>query len=266
MRSFLFFVLFFSSVFAYAFPQQQLIPGGLIVLDLGAQASPPKVTWQGKPVMLRQNSQKKWQALIGIPLKHPIGKTTVMVNGQARHFSIQPFAYPQQHLTVPAKHVNPSKEQLARIQKELAQMKPVYESFSSPRPFTGMNWPISGQQSSGFGLKRFFNGEARDPHSGLDIAAPTGTPILAPAAGKVVLVGDFYFNGQSIFIDHGQGLITMLCHLSRIDVKKGDDIKTGDAVGLVGATGRLTGPHLHWTVSLNNARINPKLLLKNSGN
>jgi murein DD-endopeptidase MepM/ murein hydrolase activator NlpD len=216
--------------------------------------------------MLRQNSQKQWQALIGIPLKQPEGKFTVLVNNQAQHFVIQHFSYPKQYLTVQAKHVNPSKEQLARIQKELAQMKPVYESFSSPRPFTGMSWPILGQQSSGFGLKRFFNGEARDPHSGLDIAAPTGTPIMAPAAGKIVLVGDFYFNGKSIFIDHGQGLITMLCHLSRIDIKKGDEIKTGDAIGLVGSTGRVTGPHLHWTVSLNNARINPKLLLKDTSN
>jgi murein DD-endopeptidase MepM/ murein hydrolase activator NlpD len=89
---------------------------------------------------------------------------------------------------------------------------------------------------------------------------------MAPAAGKIVLVGDFYFNGKSIFIDHGQGLITMLCHLSRIDIKKGDEIKTGDAIGLVGSTGRVTGPHLHWTVSLNNARINPKLLLKDTSN
>jgi hypothetical protein len=155
MRYFLFLAFLCSSISTYAFPQQQLIPGGLIVLDLGAQASPPKVTWQGKPVMLRQNSQKQWQALIGIPLKQPEGKFTVLVNNQAQHFVIQHFSYPKQYLTVQAKHVNPSKEQLARIQKELAQMKPVYESFSSPRPFTGMSWPILGQQSSGFGLKRF---------------------------------------------------------------------------------------------------------------
>lgn len=264
MKFFLFFLLLLSSILTYAFPQQHHIPGGLIVLDLGAQPSPPKVTWQGKPVMLRQDPQKKWQALIGVPLKQPEGKITVFVNGQARPISIQAYSYPEQHLKVQAKHVNPSKAQLARIQKELAQMKPIYESFSAPRPFYGMSWPISGQQSSSFGLKRFFNGEARDPHSGLDIAAPTGTAIHAPASGRVVLVGDFYFNGKSVFIDHGQGLITMLCHLSRIDVRKGDEIQTGDLIGLVGATGRVTGPHLHWTVSLNNARINPKLLLNDN--
>lgn len=140
-------------------------------------------------------------------------------------------------------------------------MDKVYTSFSTARPWQGMIWPVRGRESSAFGLRRFFNGEERNPHSGLDVAMPTGTPVVAPAPGKVVLTGDFFFNGNSVFIDHGQGLITMVCHLHNIGVTEGTEVQAGDQIGTIGATGRATGPHLHWTVSLNNARIDPRLLL-----
>lgn len=258
------FLLCLSSFAVAAFPQEAHIPGGLIVLELDSNEQKPQVTWQGKPVMLWQNAQQKWFAWLGIPLKENTKNLTLSINEQTKTFAISPHAYPEQHLKVQNKHVNLSATQLARVQKEFAQMQPIYQSFTVASDFNGMYWPIRGRQSSGFGLTRFFNGEPRAPHSGLDIAAPLGTVINAPAAGKIVLTGDFYFNGQSVFIDHGQGLISMLCHLSRIDVKEGDQIQIGDQIGLVGATGRATGPHLHWTVSLNDARINPSLLLAES--
>lgn len=245
----------------FAFPQTDLVPGGLIVIDLGHSQTKPDVRFNKKSVMLQQNQKAGWQALVGIPLNQPEGKLTVNVNGQDKQFDIKGYPYPEQHLSVQNKHVNPNTSQQNQISNDFKKMGPVYSSFSAATDFNGMYWPIRGTQSSGFGLKRYFNGQPRAPHSGLDIASPTGTPIMAPAAGKVVLAGDFYFNGNSVFIDHGQGLISMLCHMSRIDVKEGDSVNIGDQIGLVGATGRVTGPHLHWTVSLNNARINPKLLL-----
>ena len=122
--------------------------------------------------------------------------------------------------------------------------------------------PVNGGRlSSPFGLRRFFNGQERNPHSGLDFAVPSGTPIKAPAAGVVVLVGDYFFNGKTVFLDHGQGFVSMFCHMSAIDVKVGDEVPRGGGGGQGGATGAATGPHLHWNVSLNDARVDPAIFI-----
>ncbi|NLZ10828.1 MAG: M23 family metallopeptidase, partial [Alcaligenaceae bacterium] len=160
------------------------------------------------------------------------------------------------------KHVSPDPEQLKRFEREYdAQMK-AYAQFRDQMPSNiRLDRPVQGRLSSPFGLRRFFNGEERNPHSGLDFAVPTGTPVKAPADGVVTIVDDYYFNGKTIFIDHGLGLITMYCHLSAQDVKVGQVVKRGQVIGKVGATGRATGPHLHWNVSLNNQRVDPALFI-----
>jgi murein DD-endopeptidase MepM/ murein hydrolase activator NlpD len=158
--------------------------------------------------------------------------------------------------------VNPSPENAERIAKEREKVAAALAGFSPDAPATlRLVQPVPGPRSSSFGLRRVFNGESRRPHSGMDIAAPKGTPIKAPLAGRIVDIGEYYFNGGNVMIDHGQGLVTMYCHLSKVRVELGQEVKLGDVIGDVGATGRVTGPHLHWGVALSGAMVDPALFL-----
>lgn len=240
------------------------VRGGLAVIDLGHADTAPVVTLNDNRILVtRKSGEHPWEAWLGISLTQTLkdGQLFFKVNNEQQSITVEEFAYPEQRLTVKKNQVWPSEQELERIRSESKSMTDVYKSFSTHPVPPSMVWPVRGPQSSAFGLRRFFNDQERAPHSGIDIAAPTGTPVQAPAAGKVVLTGNFFFNGKAVFIDHGQGLISMLCHLNDIDVTEGDLLEQGDLIGKVGATGRATGPHLHWTISLNNARIEPRLLL-----
>ena len=171
--------------------------------------------------------------------------------------------YETQHITIKDKRkVNPEKRDMERITRETKTIKTALRHWSDQEAVP-LNFikPVDGPYSSPFGLRRFFNEQPRKPHSGLDIAAPEGAPILAPTSGTIIDTGAYFFNGNTVFIDHGQGLVTMYCHMSRIDVQPGQAVTAGEAIGLVGMTGRVTGPHLHWGVSLNDARVDPILFL-----
>ncbi|MFB4393162.1 MULTISPECIES: peptidoglycan DD-metalloendopeptidase family protein [unclassified Pseudomonas] len=238
------------------------VPGGVAVIDLGPAASAPSARFDGKPVLVVKE-QDTWLAIVGIPLTQKPGTASLSQDGRHLAFTVGSKKYPEQHITLKNKRqVNPNPADLKRIDRELAEQVAAYRQFSAGLPSNLiLDKPVNGPLSSKFGVRRFFNGEERNPHSGLDFAVPAGTPIKTPANGKVILVGDYFFNGQTVFVDHGQGFISMFCHMSRIDVKKGQVLRRGEVVGRVGATGRATGPHMHWNVSLNDARVDPAIFI-----
>ena len=209
------------------------------------------------------NEGARWLAAIGISLDAPTGRGTVALPGGAtRTFEIGAHAYREQRLTVEPKYVELSAEQLARVDRERVIIDTALDAFRDvPIRTLDIRPPVDGPRSSSFGLRRFFNDEPRSPHKGMDIAADKGTPVHAARSGVVSATGEFYFNGNTVLIDHGQGFVTMYCHLSRIDVAVGDAVATGETIGAVGATGRVTGPHLHFGTYLNGTAVDPALLL-----
>jgi murein DD-endopeptidase MepM/ murein hydrolase activator NlpD len=250
-------------------PRESRVPGGVAIIQLGdGDEAPGEVFFNEHraPVLPGPHG---WVALVGIPLDAKPGAQAAefLQTGESKRrpleFTVAPKKYAEQHLEVANKrHVNPEQEDLERIERERARIDAALGNYTAGRvPELRMRAPVPGERSSSFGLRRFFNGEPRNPHSGMDIAAPAGTPILAPSPGRVLDAGDFFFNGNTVFLDHGEGVVTMYCHLSRIDVKAGDELGTGAVLGLVGATGRVTGPHLHWGIAVNRAMVDPALFL-----
>lgn len=266
-------LLMFTSISASGvstLPSPLSVPGGVAILDVpGDSSKPPLVTFEGNRVMVVPNG-KGWRAIVGIPLAREPGTAKIEIRSGhttlTQGFTIEGKAYATQRLKVAPKHVDLSPENAARVAEEQPRIREAVGTFSGALPSTlKFESPVRGPRSSSFGLRRVFNNQPRNPHSGMDIAAPTGTPVFAPAPGKVIEVGDFFFNGNSVFIDHGQGLVTLYCHLSAIGVTPGTEVKTGDKIGEVGATGRVTGPHLHWGVALNRAFVDPALFLDLTG-
>jgi murein DD-endopeptidase MepM/ murein hydrolase activator NlpD len=213
--------------------------------------------------VLTRRSAAGWVAVVGIPLNAKAGPDTLEVDGHVVPFTIKPKRYPEQRVHLENKRqVNPNAEDEARIAKEQALMSPVWKTWPAGLvPTLTFRQPTPGALTSSFGLRRVFNGEARSPHSGLDIKAPTGQAVRAPAAGVVVLTGDFFFSGNAVFLAHGEGVVSLFAHLSKITVTQGQVLKAGDLLGEVGQSGRATGPHLHWSLSLNNARVDPRIFL-----
>lgn len=250
-------------------PRDTRVPGGLAVLDLGPGAASPGAVYFGQYRAPVVRTADGWKAIVGIPLATEPGRqsaklVTPAIDDADRElaFEVAPKAYATQKLTVEPRKADPLPEDLKRIDAENERTERALATYSETlTPSWSWAAPVPGVRSDSYGKRRVFNGLPRKPHSGMDIAAPTGTPIRSPAAGRVLETGDFFFNGDTVFVDHGQGVVTLYCHLSRIDVKPGDDVQAGDVLGLVGATGRVTGPHLHWGVSINRAMVDPALLL-----
>ena len=207
-------------------------------------------------------------SVVGIALSAQPGVHSVTVRNddgtQSLDFAVQPKAYTEQRLQVAPRTVDLAPADLARHERERAHQRTVIARFS-PLPAglrqLAMQAPCAGRRSSSFGLRRVFNGQARNPHSGMDIAAAVGTPVRAPLPGTVVDIGNYFFNGHTVWLDHGEGLLSMYCHLSATQCAVGDVLDAGQVFCKVGATGRVTGPHLHWGVQLNRTMVDPALFL-----
>ena len=249
------------------FIEQEAVPGGIALIELGpAEDALPEVTKDKRAIAVVERDGLAI-AIVGIPLGTKAGKHSLDVkdgSGKVRtvSYNVNAKQYEEQRLIIKNKRkVNPAPLDMERINKENIRLKVVKSSRAEKMIARKFVWPLKGIISSPFGLRRFYNDQPRRPHGGIDIAAETGTPIKAPADGVVIDTGDYFFNGNSVFIEHGLGLQTFYAHMSRIDVQIGDRVNAGDIIGAVGATGRVTGPHLHWSVGLNGTWVNPLLLL-----
>ena len=250
-------------------PEASSVPGGVAVIPLGSVAAGADIpqTWMGDQPVLVTADHGLWYAVVGLPLDTAPGphQLRVEIGGvtKAQDFVVGTKQYPEQHITLADKskvELSPADE--ARADRELAVITKLKHHWRTAQ-HTDLAFilPVKGELSSHFGLRRFFNGEPRAAHAGLDVAVARGTPVKASAHGRVLAVDDYFFNGRTVFVDHGNGLITMYCHLDRIDVKAGEAVRKGQRIGLSGMTGRATGPHLHWSVMLNGAMVDPELFV-----
>jgi Peptidase family M23 len=206
------------------------------------------------------------EGLMGIPFGQKPGSLEVPVRLEwgKRHLDLKaviavvPGPYLSETLSVDPRHVNPGKEAIRRIQKESSEVGRLYRNSEPSMLWSGVfETPLGTPITSPFGTKRIYNGEMQSFHQGMDFKAPTGTPILAPAGGKVVLAKELYMTGNTVILDHGHGLLTVYAHLSEFKVSHGSTVKKGDLLGLSGATGRASGPHLHWGAIVHRTKVNP---------
>ena len=248
---------------AWAAPEHSPWPGGIVVYDVGStQRSAPLVRHGMKRVMVMPY-EGRWKAVVGVPLDTEPGAIILDVEGNKAVVDIEAHAYAEQRLTIANKsYVSPGLAQLDRIARERKVIDAALNAFREVEiGNVSLLAPVDGRRSSSFGLRRFYNDQPRSPHKGMDIAAAEGTPIAAPLAGIVTATGDYFFNGNTVIVDHGQGYVTMYCHLSEIAVEEGQAVATGETLGAVGATGRVTGPHLHFGTYLNGTAVDPAILI-----
>lgn len=254
-------------------PRAAAYPGGVAVVRI-AEADVPfaQATFNGKPVLTLRQAEG-WFALVGLALDTPPGKKMLQIKtGDATPkpaadtvFEVTAKSYPAQHLKVGTRFMQPTADDLKRIERDQALIDRAKNYWSAAAPENlVLDLPATGRLSARFGLRRVLNGKEGSPHAGLDVAVGTGTPLRAASAGRVIATGDYFYSGKSVFVDHGQGFITLYIHMSRIDVQEGETVERGATLGLSGATGRVTGPHLHWAVLLNGAYVDPALFLRST--
>lgn len=251
-------------------PKQAHVPGGVAVIDLDVTSvEPPEVHYLGNrtAVLANPKKPKHWLTVVGIPLDVSIGINHIQITHAdkttTKTFVVKPKKYPTEHLQISDKRkVEPLPEDLALIEKEYLETIETYATWQYQElNSVKLSLPVRGRKSSPFGLLRIMNNIPKNPHSGLDIAAPSGTNVTCAKDGVVINIGNYFYSGNIVFVDHGQGFITSYCHLHTVAVTKGQKLHKGEVIGTVGKTGRATGPHLHLSVSLNGVRVDPEYFI-----
>ncbi len=264
------FSLFALPLLAHAsLPQSSNVPGGVAIVPMCSVSVCPAApqAWLGEQPVLVAADHDEWFAVVGLALDMTPGahELRVQIGNETgmQEFKVNPKDYPEQHITLKDKSkVELSPEDLARAEREIAAITELKRHWrAAPDTDLALMLPAKGKLGGRFGVRRFFNDEPRMPHSGLDVVVKRRTPIKASAQGVVLAVEDYFFNGKTVFVDHGNGLITLYCHLDRIDVKPGEVVRKGQRLGLSGMTGRASGPHLHWSVVLNGVMVDPELFI-----
>ena len=229
--------------------------------------------WQERGKAQAKASDDVRKALLGVDLEKAAGKYEFAVAAQLQSgehvsclatFAVKAGHFATESLTVKKQFVEPDPEQEARAEAETKRLRVIYDTVTPDRLWIGpFRMPLEGEfKGSNFGKRRVLNGHPGSPHSGVDFPAPTGTPVHAAQKGRVVLAEDLYFSGNTVIVDHGLGIYTFYCHFSEIDAKLGDEVVAGTVIGKVGATGRVTGPHLHWGLQVQHTRVNALELLR----
>jgi murein DD-endopeptidase MepM/ murein hydrolase activator NlpD len=244
------------------------------ILDISVRTPVPltaiAATLGGRAIPVWRLTPTAWRAIVGLDVEQPVGPIDLVVGGTPASgpplshtltLTIEPAGFAERHLSVPPRYVEPPASALPRIERAAKQLHAIYDTTSDDRTPGAFVVPVPHRRSSPFGSRSIFNGEPRERHGGLDFASPAGAIIRAPAAGRVVLVGPLYFTGNTVVIDHGQGLYSILAHMQRTLVREDQIVEQGATLGRVGATGRATGPHLHWSIRLGGARIDPAAVL-----
>ena len=250
-----------------AAPNASLVPGGVAIIELDKSDKTPHFKFRNKPVLITHLNDRL-VAIVGLPLSLKPGE--YFINGhsdnesalQKKFFKVTDKKYSTQHINIKDdRKVNPYASDMDRILAEQKRQNSAKNHYSNKAVDVDLLQPVAGIMTGSFGRRRIFNGQTRRPHSGMDIAANEGVPVAAPTDGTVIELGDFFFSGNLIYVDHGQGMISLFAHLSEIDVELGQQIEKGQIIGRVGATGRVTGPHLHWSLGLNGTWVDPSLFL-----
>jgi murein DD-endopeptidase MepM/ murein hydrolase activator NlpD len=220
--------------------------------------------WQETGPSVRTNV---WRALLGVDLEQGAGDYKFSITGKSADgaalaceapITVRVGKFPTERLKVAPNFVEPNPEQAAKAAEDQKKLRAIYATATPEKLWTGpFRIPLDGVKTGGnFGKRRVLNGKSNSPHSGVDLPSPTGTPVHAAQSGRIVLAEELYFAGNTVIIDHGFGIYTLYGHFSEIDAKVGDEVKVGDVIGKVGATGRVTGPHLHWGLEVDRARVN----------